>query len=82
MLPKATEHFIQGPCYLCGGLQKDQSTIGEYGKLLTLVKKWKLRWCGHVSRSSGLEKTICTEQSNRKETKRQTEEEVGRQCMF
>ena len=25
---------------------------------LTLIKKWKLRWCGHLSRSSGLAKTI------------------------
>ena len=31
---------------------------GEYDKLLTLVKKWKLRWFGHVSKSSGLAKTI------------------------
>ena len=35
-----------------------QSTIGEYNELLTLVKKRKLRWFGHVSRSSGLAKTI------------------------
>ena len=32
--------------------------IGEYDELLTLVKKRKLRWFGHVSRSSGLAKTI------------------------
>ena len=31
---------------------------GEYDELLTLVKKRKLRWFGHVSRSSGLAKTI------------------------
>ena len=30
----------------------------EYDELLTLVKKGKLRWFGHVSRSSGLAKTI------------------------
>ena len=35
-----------------------QAAIGEYDKLLTLVKKWKLRWFGHVSKSSGLAKTI------------------------
>ena len=34
------------------------AAIGEYDKLLTLVKKRKLRWFGHVSRSSGLAKTI------------------------
>ena len=32
--------------------------IGEYDELLTLVKTRKLRWFGHVSRSSGLAKTI------------------------
>ena len=35
-----------------------QAAIGEYDELLTLVKKRKLRWFGHVSRSSGLAKTI------------------------
>ena len=38
--------------------RKIQATIGEYDPLLTLVKKRKLRWFGHVSRSSGLAKTI------------------------
>ena len=38
--------------------RKIQAAIGEYGELLTLVKKRKLRWFGHVSRSSGLAKII------------------------
>ena len=38
--------------------RKVQAAIGEYDKLLTLVKKRTLRWFGHVSRSSGLAKTI------------------------
>ena len=38
--------------------KKIQAAIGEYDELLTLVKKRKLRWLGHVSRSSGLAKTI------------------------
>ena len=38
--------------------RKIQAAIGEYDELLTLVKKRKLRWLGHVSRSSGLAKTI------------------------
>ena len=39
--------------------RKIQAAIGEYDELLTLVKKWTLRWFGHVSRSSsGLAKTI------------------------
>ena len=36
--------------------KKIQTAIGEYDELLTLVKKRKLRWLGHVSRSSGLAK--------------------------
>ena len=35
-----------------------QAAIGEYGELLTLVKKQKLRWFGYISRYSGLAKTI------------------------
>ena len=38
--------------------RKSQPAIGEYYELLTLVKKRKLRWFGHISRSSGLAKTI------------------------
>ena len=38
--------------------RKIQAAFGEYDELLTLVKKGKLRWFGHVSRSSGLTKTI------------------------
>ena len=34
-----------------------QASVGDYDELLTLVKKRKLRWFGHVSRSSGLAKT-------------------------
>ena len=38
--------------------RKIQAAIGEYDELLTPVKKRKLRWFGHVSRSSGIAKTI------------------------
>ena len=38
--------------------RKIQAAIGEYDELLTLVKKRKLRWFGHVSRSTSLAKTI------------------------
>ena len=34
------------------------NAIGPYEDLLTTVKKRKLKWYGHVSRSSGLSKTI------------------------
>ena len=32
--------------------------IGPYEDLLTTVKRRKLKWYGHVTRSSGLAKTI------------------------
>ena len=35
-----------------------QQAIGPHEDLLTIVKRCKLQWHGHVSRSSGLVKTI------------------------
>ena len=35
-----------------------QNTTGVHDDLLTVVKKRKLRWYGHISRSSGMAKTI------------------------
>ena len=52
---------------------KIQQAIGPHEDLLTTVKRCKLQWYGHVSRSSGLAKTIL------QATVRQTEGEVGRQ---
>ena len=37
---------------------KIQQAIGPHEDLLTIVKRRKLQWYGHVSRSSGLAKTI------------------------
>ena len=37
---------------------KIQQAMGPHKDLLTIVKRHKLQWCGHVSRSSGLAKTI------------------------
>ena len=37
---------------------KIQHAIGPHEDLLTIVKRRKLQWYGHVSRSSGLAKTI------------------------
>ena len=37
---------------------KIQLTIGPHERLLTIEKRRKLQWYGHVSRSSGLAKTI------------------------
>ena len=37
---------------------KIQQATGPHEDLLTIVKRRKLQWYGHVSRSSGLAKTI------------------------
>ena len=58
--------------------RKIQAAIGEYDELLALVKKRKLSWFGHDSRSSGLAKTIL-QGTVKGQKKRQTEEEVERQ---
>ena len=42
--------------------RKIQAAIGEYDELMILVKRRKLRWFGHVSRSSGLAKAILQSQ--------------------
>ena len=48
------------------------NTIGPYEDLLTSVKRRKLKWYGHATRSSGLAKTILqgTVQGGRKRCRR------------
>ena len=58
---------------------KIQQAIGPHEDLLTILKRRKLQWYGHVSRSSCLAKTIMQRHSERGKETRQTEEEVGRQ---
>ena len=41
---------------------KIQQAIGPHEDLLAIVKRRKLQWYGHVSRSSGLSKTSCKAQ--------------------
>ena len=55
-----------------------QQTIGPLEDLLTIVKRRKLQWYGHVFRSSGLAKNHLARHSERGKKTRQTEEEVGR----
>ena len=57
---------------------KIQQAIGSHEDLLTIVKRRKLRLYGHVSRSSGLTKTILQRHSERRKKTRRTEKEVGR----
>ena len=56
---------------------KIQQVIRPHEYLLTIVKRLKLKWYGHVSRSPGLAKTILQGTVEREKTK-QAENEVGR----
>ena len=47
---------------------KIQQAIGPHEDLLTIVKRRKLQWYGHVPRSSGLAKTTSQDISKEKET--------------
>ena len=58
---------------------KIQQAIGPHENLLTTVKRRKLQWYGHVSRSSGLAKTILQGTVKWGKKTRQTEEEMERQ---
>ena len=53
--------------------------IGPDEDLLTTVKKRKLKWYGHISRSSGLAKTILQGTVTGGSKERQAEEKVGGQ---
>ena len=55
---------------------KFQQAIGPHEDLRTIVKRCKLRWYGHVSRSSGLAKTMLKGTVKGGKKTRQTEEEV------
>ena len=58
---------------------KIQQALGPCKDLLTIVKRPKLQWYGHISHSSGLAKTILQGTVKGGRRTRQTEEEVGRQ---
>ena len=57
VLPRDTTHLIQRPCYQRRSLCQDPGDIRPHEDL-TIVKRHKLQWYCHVSRSSGLAKTI------------------------
>ena len=67
MLPQDAAHLIQRPCYQ--RTYKDhvtfeevrgkiQQAVGPHEDILTIVKRRKLQWYGHVSCLSGLAKTV------------------------
>ena len=58
---------------------KIQQAIGPHKDLLTIVKRRKLQWYGHVYRPSGLAKTILQSTVKGEKKTRQTEEKVARQ---
>ena len=58
---------------------KIQQAIGPHEGFLTIVKRRKLQWYDHVSRSSGLAQTILQGTVKSGKKTRQTEDEVGRQ---
>ena len=57
VLQQDTTHLIQDHVTNEEVRAKVQQAIGPHEDLLTMVKRRKLQWCGHVSRSSGLAKT-------------------------
>ena len=58
MLPQDTTHRILDHVANDEVRAKIQQAIGPHENLLTIVRRHKLQWYGHVSRSSGLAKTI------------------------
>ena len=61
VLLQNTTHLMQRPCYQQLNKEvraKIQQAIGPHKDLLTIVKRRKLQWYDHVSRSSGLAKTV------------------------
>ena len=58
VLRQDTTHFIQRPCYQEEVRAKIQQAIEPQEDLLATVKRRKLLWYGHVSRSTGLAETI------------------------
>ena len=61
---------------------KIKKAIGPHEDLLTIVKRRKLQWNGHVSRSSGLAKTILqgTVKGGRKQGRQRKRWEDIRKC--
>ena len=51
-------YFLDRPCDERWRSQHYHDATGVHDDLLSMVKKLKLRWYGHISRSSGMTKTI------------------------
>ena len=58
VLPQGTTHLIRRPCYQRGSSCQDPAGNRTTRRPLIIVKRRKLHWYRHVSRSSGLARTI------------------------
>ena len=58
VLPQDTTHLYKDHVTNEEVRAKIQQAIGPHEDVLTILKRRKLQWYGHVSRSSGLAKTI------------------------
>ena len=54
-----------------------RQAIGPYDDILTTVKKRKLKWFGHLSRSSGLANDNFTKNSARREKKEEGADKIS-----
>ena len=77
VLPQDTTHLYKDRVTNREIRVKIQQAIVPHEDVLTIVKRRKLQWYGHVSRSFGLAKTIL--QGTVKAEEDKAEEEVGRQ---
>ena len=67
MLQETSEHSYKDHMTNEEVRNRIQNAIGVHNDLLTMIKKGKLRWYGHISRSSGMAKTILQWQWNEQE---------------
>ena len=58
MLPQTPWHLVQRSHKPMRKWKPELETTGPYEDLLTSVKRFKLKWYGYVTQSSGLAKTI------------------------
>ena len=58
VLPQDTKHLVQDHLTYEEVRAKIQQPIGPHEDLPTIVKRRKLKWYGHVSRSAGLAKSV------------------------
>ena len=58
MLKETSEHFLKDHVTNEEVRNRIRNANGVHDDLITMVKKQKIRWYGHISRPSGMAKTI------------------------